>query len=100
MTGMIVDDLVALRRNFDAIVIGSGAGGTTLALQLCQNGLNVLLVEKGGQLGPLHHTIGKPVGHLVTDIHGPREKPLAYFGGQTKFYGAALYRYRESDFRT
>ncbi len=81
---------------YDAVIIGSGAGGSTLACQLTSHGLKVLLVERGARMTPRDPP--KPVGrflyHEVTDP----SRPLAYVGGQTKFYGAALYRFRESDF--
>jgi len=79
------------------IVIGSGMGGGSLAWRLAHNGREVLLIEQGGYLKPPPRP-GK-VGQFIADVHGDRVKPIQYVGGQTKFYGAALYRYRESDFR-
>ena len=83
----------------DAIVIGSGAGGSTLAYQLSQHGLRVLVIERGDFLtaGRRHSSdaIGKYMYHIVK-----RGGDTSYFvGGETKFYGAALYRMRESDFK-
>ncbi len=81
---------------YDAVIIGSGAGGSTLACQLTLHGLNVLLVERGARMTPRAppNPVGRFLYHEVTDP----AQPLAYVGGQTKFYGAALYRFRESDF--
>jgi choline dehydrogenase-like flavoprotein len=81
---------------FDVVIIGSGAGGSTLACQLTARGLKVLLVERGARMTPRAQAqpIGRFLYHEVTDP----AKPLSYVGGQTKFYGAALYRFRESDF--
>lgn len=83
-----------LSRSYDAVVIGSGAGGSTLALRLAQAGRRVLVVEQGDWHRP---QAGEGNDYLY-DIHGP-EEAFSYVGGKTKFYGAALYRYRESDFR-
>jgi choline dehydrogenase-like flavoprotein len=41
---------------------------------------------------------GQPNGKYLHDVVREGE-PLAFVGGATKFYGAALYRLRESDFR-
>jgi choline dehydrogenase-like flavoprotein len=35
---------------FDVCIIGSGAGGAPLALDLCRKGMSVLLLERGGEL--------------------------------------------------
>jgi choline dehydrogenase-like flavoprotein len=81
------------RDSYDVIVIGSGLGGSTLAVRLAQHGLRVLVVEKGDypadSVGPPSAPWGpykslKPAPDLV--------------GGATKFYGAAMYRLREIDF--
>jgi choline dehydrogenase-like flavoprotein len=39
-------------RSYDAIVIGSGAGGATLALRIAQAGRKVLVVERGDWFVP------------------------------------------------
>jgi choline dehydrogenase-like flavoprotein len=36
--------------NYDVIVIGSGAGGGTLAYHLARSGKSILLLERGGWL--------------------------------------------------
>jgi choline dehydrogenase-like flavoprotein len=88
-------------RGYDAIVIGAGLGGSTLAYSLAHRGLRVAVLEKGDFLELPPRRPGEPVGlHLKTFPHlksfpeGPN-----IVGGQTKFYGAAMYRMRESDFR-
>lgn len=75
---------------FDAVVVGSGPGGSTLALGLVQRGLNVILVEQGHLLRP---TSGQLSPELQMDF-----VTASCVGGQSKYYGAALYRFRESDF--
>jgi choline dehydrogenase-like flavoprotein len=81
-------------RSYDAIIIGSGAGGATLALRLAQAGRRVLVVERGDWYRPRP---GEQNDYLY-DVQGASDE-LSFVGGKTKFYGAALYRYRESDFR-
>ena len=39
-----------LARDFDVIVVGSGAGGSAATYRLVRAGLRVALVEKGGRL--------------------------------------------------
>ena len=34
---------------YDVIVIGTGAGGATVAKDLSQEGLNILIIEKGSR---------------------------------------------------
>ncbi|MBY0562911.1 MAG: GMC family oxidoreductase [Hyphomonadaceae bacterium] len=84
--------------SYDAIIIGAGLGGATLALRLAQAGLSVLAVERGGFVDGGARAAGEPVGHYLYDLLSPEEE-LQAVGGLTKFYGAALYRLRESDFR-
>src|SRR5437016_5132546 len=89
-----------LKSSYDAIVIGSGAGGSTVASRLGQYGRRVLVVERGTDLTPRRRRPSDPAGiHLKQAMAGrdPSHWPV---GGQTKFYGAALYRLRESDFRS
>lgn len=68
-----------------------------MAHRLATAGVNVVLVEKGEFL-PTARQNGEPVGRYVNDAHPDRSIPMSFVGGQTKFYGAALYRYRECDF--
>ena len=39
-----------MNTNFDVIVIGSGAGGGTIALKLAASGKRILILERGGYL--------------------------------------------------
>ncbi|GAB5447761.1 GMC oxidoreductase [Gymnodinialimonas sp.] len=93
----------------DIIIVGSGMGGATLAAGLAGSGLRVLILERG-QL--LHDSAEArdPVA-IFRDGHfrpsetwltpdGDRFNPgnYAYVGGNSKFYGAVMLRYREADF--
>ncbi|MBU2755197.1 GMC family oxidoreductase [Acidithiobacillus sp. CV18-2] len=93
----------------DILIVGSGAGGGTLARALASSGLRILILERGdylprewGNWDPetvfasyRYHTDeewldgkGRPF-HPVTGYH---------VGGNTKFYGAAILRRRPTDF--
>jgi choline dehydrogenase-like flavoprotein len=95
--------------SYDVIIIGSGAGGGTLARYLAPSGKRILILERGGWLPR------EPQNWAARDVFvenryvsaetwfDARGKPFQpqvhYFvGGATKLYGAALYRLREEDF--
>ena len=96
--------------DYDAIVIGSGAGGTAAAYRLVLGGLRVALLEKGGHLPTDGSTLDiRRVVHggefLSREAwRGGRGQPLRpeeHFnvGGKTKWYGAALLRFSDHEFR-
>ncbi len=87
------------RHPHDAIVIGSGAGGSTLAYQLALFGHRVLLIERGDFLRPRRKSAAEPIALYVNSFSDARHTTPCFVGGETKFYGAALYRMREADFR-
>ena len=95
--------------DFDVIIIGSGAGGGTLAGHLAPSGKKVLLLERGGWLpreienwdaGEVFVKNRYVSADTWYDDKGKGFQPGIhyYVGGQTKFYGAALYRLRREDF--
>jgi len=94
---------------YDAIIVGSGAGGSAAAFALVNAGLNVLLIEKGTALPKDGRTLDiERVVHQGAfksteqwrDRGGERIVPEEYFnvGGKTKWYGAALLRYSPDEF--
>jgi choline dehydrogenase-like flavoprotein len=94
---------------FDAVVVGSGAGGCAAAYSLVRSGLRVALVEKGRELPMDSSTLdidtvvrdGRFKSHETwLDGSGQRFAPEEYFnvGGKTKWYGAALLRYSTAEF--
>jgi choline dehydrogenase-like flavoprotein len=97
------------QQHYDAIVIGSGAGGTATAYRLVLGGLHVALLEKGAHLPVDGSTldIGRVVhgGEFLSreawlDGRGHSLMPEEHFnvGGKTKWYGAALLRFGEHEF--
>jgi choline dehydrogenase-like flavoprotein len=95
--------------DYDVIIIGSGAGGGTLARHLAPSGKRILLLERGGWLPR------EPQNWLAQDVFvdnryvsedtwydgdgNPFQPQVHYYvGGATKLYGAALYRLRAEDF--
>jgi choline dehydrogenase-like flavoprotein len=95
--------------NYDVIIIGSGAGGGTLARHLAPSGKKILILERGGWLArePRNWSAGDVFveNRYVSpdtwyDGDGKPFQPQVhyYVGGATKLYGAALYRMRKEDF--
>ena len=95
--------------HYDVIIVGSGAGGGTLAHTLAPSGKRILLLERGDFLpretdnwdpGPVF-VDGKYISKDTWyDADGKPFQPQVhyYVGGATKMYGAALYRLRPADF--
>jgi choline dehydrogenase-like flavoprotein len=94
---------------YDVIIVGTGAGGGTLARHLAPSGKRILLLERGDWLRR------EPQNWSTADVfmdnryispdtwydaEGKAFQPqIHYFvGGATKLYGAALYRLRREDF--
>jgi choline dehydrogenase-like flavoprotein len=94
---------------YDVIIVGTGAGGGTLARHLAPSGKKILLLERGGWLPR------EPANWLAQDVFvdnryispdtwydskGRAFQPQVHYfvGGATKLYGAALYRLRPQDF--
>lgn len=98
-----------LGHGFDAIIVGSGAGGAAAAHRLVRAGLKVLLLDRGGELPLDSSTLdvdavvheGRFKAHEAwRDGQGRRFEPEEYFnvGGKTRWYGAALLRYGSHEF--
>ena len=94
---------------FDFIIVGSGMGGASVAHGLVNHGYRVLMVERGSPITE------SSACHSARDIFinrkfmpeetwldntGKEFQPGTYYnlGGNTKFYGAALFRFRPEEF--
>ncbi|MGC2750524.1 MAG: GMC family oxidoreductase [Pseudolabrys sp.] len=96
-------------KRFDVIIVGSGAGGGTLARSLAPSGKNILILERGDWLKreadnwdaaavfEYNRYVSPDTWY---DRNGrPFQPQVHYFvGGATKLFGAALYRLRQRDF--
>jgi len=94
--------------HYDVIIIGTGAGGGTLAWRLAPSGKRILLLERGPFLPREKQNwdakavfnenryVSRDTWH---DQHGKAFQPGSHYfvGGATKVYGAALFRFRKED---
>lgn len=96
-------------QDWDAIIVGSGAGGAAAAWRLSRAGLRVLVLEKGARLPRDGSTLD--VARVITrgefqarepwiDGAGRPLVPEEHYnvGGKTRWYGAALLRYDAHEF--
>ena len=95
--------------HYDIIIIGSGAGGSTLAQSLAETGKSILILERG-EILPVEADNWSPTAVFLDRKYRTREqwldkngKPFTpnthyWAGGNTSFYGAALMRMKERDF--
>jgi choline dehydrogenase-like flavoprotein len=97
--------------HYDIIIIGTGAGGGTLAYRLAATGKKILVLERGDFLPrekanwDAVEVYQKERYHTEEnwyDKDGKAFRPQTgyWVGGNTKVYGAALLRLRERDFET
>jgi choline dehydrogenase-like flavoprotein len=95
---------------YDIIVIGTGAGGGTIAQALAPSGARMLIVERGGFV-PQEEENWSPIAvwrdrryrttERWVDERGAQFLPYTHYcvGGNTKFWGSVLYRLRREDFQ-
>jgi choline dehydrogenase-like flavoprotein len=95
--------------HYDIIIIGTGAGGGTLAYRLASSGKRILLLERGDYV-PREQDNWSTRAVNVDGKYQTKEKwrdkagkelhphTNYWVGGNTKFYGAALFRLRREDF--
>ncbi|MCB0286733.1 MAG: GMC family oxidoreductase, partial [Calditrichaeota bacterium] len=98
-------------RHFDAIIIGSGFGGSMLASVLVNAGQNVLMLERGDWVKRGAHNWAMNASVDLTP-HYSFDTPMrvreggnkdimgnyACVGGPSVFYGGVSFRFREKDF--
>ena len=95
---------------YDVIVIGSGAGGGTLAQALADTPARILILERGDFVPQEHENwdpeaVWKHLRYRINehwlDERGREFRPYTHYcvGGNTKFWGSVLYRLRREDFQ-
>jgi choline dehydrogenase-like flavoprotein len=92
--------------HFDIIIIGTGAGGGTLLHRLAPSGKRILVLERGPFLPrekenwDYHGSFKYYSSEVMYNKDGGEIRPgfSYHVGGNTKVYGAALFRLRERDF--
>jgi len=122
-----VPDLASVDEEYDAIVVGAGAGGGVAACVLAEAGLRVLAIERGRwyradevssdhlrnhRLARYGHNTGPEAeGHprVLVDGDGREHHPAPHegayhnnamaVGGGTRVYGAQAWRFLPDDFR-
>ncbi|MDE1920202.1 MAG: GMC family oxidoreductase [Candidatus Omnitrophica bacterium] len=98
-----------MTNHYDLIIIGTGAGGGTLAHALAPTGKRILILERGSFLlqekdnwdsRSVFNQAKYTADETWKDKEGRSFRPGIhyYVGGNTKFYGAALLRMRPADF--
>ena len=93
----------------DIVIIGSGIGGSTVAAGLAPSGARILILEAGDHIADRPENRDQRAifqrGHfrpkeMWYEADGKAFNPGNYYnvGGNSKFYGAVLVRYRAEDF--
>lgn len=95
--------------NCDVVIVGSGMGGSTFAHALRDSGLDIVIVERGDFLpreiqnwsteSVFAEGRYRNAEQWLDESNQPFSPGVFYYvGGNTKFYGAMLPRFREEDF--
>jgi choline dehydrogenase-like flavoprotein len=98
------------REHYDIVVIGTGAGGGTLAHALSSTAARVLIIERGDFVPQEEENwnpdaVWKQLRYRTRerwlDDQGAEFRPYTHYcvGGNTKFWGSVLYRLRREDFQ-
>ena len=98
-----------MNTQFDIIIIGSGAGGGTMARALADTGAKILILERGDFVAQEDQNwdpdaVWKQLRYRTTetwlDERGQLFRPYTHYcvGGNTKFWGTVMYRLRPEDF--
>ncbi|MBI2188535.1 MAG: GMC family oxidoreductase [Acidobacteria bacterium] len=97
------------RERYDIVIIGSGAGGGTMAYALADSPTRILVLERGDFIPQETENwdpeaVWKHLRYRVRerwiDRAGREFQPYTHYcvGGNTKFWGSVLYRLRREDF--
>ncbi|PSN10557.1 dehydrogenase, partial [filamentous cyanobacterium CCP5] len=101
---MIIDD-----QHYDVIIVGTGAGGGTLAQKLAPTGKRILILERGSAMALDQQNLANVALFKKELYHAPEQwydkdgepfSPQTNYavGGNTKVYNASLMRMRDRDF--
>ena len=99
------------KTHYDIVVVGSGAGGGTLARSLASTGKSILILERGDWLrrepqnwdpAEVFQKNRYVSDDIWTDHNDKGFQPGTHYfvGGASKMYGAAHFRLRERDFES
>ncbi|HUN93350.1 MAG TPA: GMC family oxidoreductase [Burkholderiaceae bacterium] len=97
-----------MRTQFDVVVVGSGVGGSAVASRLAGSAARVLVLERGPPLPrePQNWDVEavfcdhryRTTETWYADGRAFNPGMFYFVGGHTKFYGTAMFRFRERDF--
>ena len=99
-----------MSEQYDFVIIGSGAGGGTIAHALAPSGARILILERGDfvpqeeenwSAAAVWKDLRYRTPELWLDQRGREFRPYTHYnvGGNTKFWGSVLYRLRREDFK-
>ena len=99
-----------MNHHYDIIIIGTGAGGGTIAQALAETDASILIVERGDFVPQEDENwdpeaVWKELRYRARDRwlddRGREFTPYTHYGvgGNTKFWGSVLYRLRREDFQ-
>ena len=99
-----------MTEHYDIVIIGTGAGGGTIAHALAPTGARILILERGDfvpqedenwSAAAVWKDLRYRTPELWLDERGSEFRPDTHYnvGGNTKFWGSVLYRLRREDFQ-
>ena len=99
-----------MNQHYDIVIIGSGAGGGTMAQALSTSAARILILERGDFVPQENENwdpdaVWKKLRYRAKeqwiDHRGEEFTPYTHYGvgGNTKFWGSVLYRLRREDFQ-
>lgn len=99
-----------MTHRYDIVIVGTGAGGGTMARELAGTGARILIVERGDFVPQEDQNwspeaVWKDLRYRATerwlDEGGHEFQPYTHYnvGGNTKYWGSVHYRLRREDFQ-